>query len=194
MTVELRYEVAQMARERLPVCWPPTYQGQDVTKMDSGALAAAYDELAPRDKNWYRIEDYSVSGGYTDVTGDYVPGPSYPEFRILKFPVLSVTKCGAWLEMLQPVWPYQWAPSTPKAQRRWCSSTATRRFACPTLAEALESFLHRKRKQASIYRARADLADRSAQVAFNRWGQLLTNTADPATVKLVSKLKEGKLW
>lgn len=107
--------------------------------------------------DWYRIEDrrYSVA----DEWGDH----SYTrtEVVLLKFNVASYTPKGVWLRQF--------------FAKRWVRYDAHRRFACPTVALALESYLARKRKQAAIYQARADNARRNAELALQQFGKAFDN-------------------
>lgn len=49
------------------------------------------------------------------------------------------------------------------ASKRFMLTSARKRFACPTEAEARESFLARKRKQIRIYTARIERAKRAIE-------------------------------
>ena len=77
----------------------------------------------------------------------------------MKFQVLRRTERGVWLvtgEFGRP---------------RFVLDRAIKRFACPTIEEALESFRARKIKQAAIHRAlaaRAELAVRLAETYVRR--------------------------
>jgi hypothetical protein len=107
--------------------------------------------------DWYRIEDrrYSVA----DEMGDHAY--TRHEVVLLTFNVASYTPKGVWLRQY--------------FSKRWVSYTATRRFACPTVALALESYLARKKKQAAIYQARADNARRNAETALRQFGKAFDN-------------------
>ena len=81
------------------------------------------------DEVWYRISDHLES--VADEFGDH----AYTNVAVAlhKYAVFRHTPCGVQLD----VW----------GRARFVNRTARRRFACPTLAEALESFLARKNKE-----------------------------------------------
>jgi hypothetical protein len=89
---------------------------------------------------WYRYEDrrYSIPDEY----GDHAYTKT--EITLLKYPVVKRTPKGAWL--------------TVGFSSRWVSLHTVKRFACPTLEEAAESFVARKTRQVQIHQARADKA------------------------------------
>lgn len=101
---------------------------------------------------WYRIEDrrYSVADPWT---GEH--SHTDHQVELLEFTVKSYTPQGVWLNVF--------------FSARWVKTGATKRFACPTIAEALESFVARKRRQARIYQARADAARYVEQLAIKRF-------------------------
>lgn len=80
---------------------------------------------------WTRFEDYRVAGP-VDEFGD-VCGPGHSLIRKIELPVEKHTPCGVRL-----------------CTGRFVLRDATRRYACPTAAEAKTSFLARKRKQRRI--------------------------------------------
>lgn len=90
---------------------------------------------------WYRYEDHTyASSDEFDSISD-----SSLEVRLVMFPVVKVTPKGVWLGSVL-------------SNKRFVLRDATRRYACPTRAEARESYIARKRKQARIYQHRVDRA------------------------------------
>ena len=89
---------------------------------------------------WYRYEDRRYSDPNFD---DYEPSSYSSHVRVVlrKYPILRHTPKGVWLG---------WS----EYDRRFVLKSARKRFACPTIEEAKESFLARKRRQISIYEAR----------------------------------------
>lgn len=87
---------------------------------------------------WYRFNDCQVSQGYTDYTGDYVSTGSKTVIILEKFTVIKLTPCGVRLQGNYLVC------------NHW-----TKKFACPTIELAKESFIARKKRQYAIYNARA---------------------------------------
>ncbi len=111
---------------------------------------------ASDDKNplgeWYRFEDKRYAGPLDEYDQ---PTPSTLTVHLRKYKVLKITPKGAWVHL------------GPFSGKRFVRRDVTRRFACPTVEEALESFKARKAKQARIYRKRADDADRASRLAEN---------------------------
>ncbi len=108
-----------------------------------------------RSQYFYRFVDrrYSVSNEY----GDH----AYTSYRVAcgVYPVIKYTKCGAWIAMYWTEYPHLPTPYKPTGQyiiddRKFVNLGATKRFALPTLEEAVESYRARKAKQIRIYSAR----------------------------------------
>ena len=91
------------------------------------------------DEMWYRFEDQRYSS--VDEWGEHSETHLAVELR--KFWVHHHTPKGVWLGLFRG------------SRDRFVLKSATRKFACPTIALAKESFIARKRKQGAIYRARA---------------------------------------
>lgn len=79
--------------------------------------------------HWYRIND------------DWDRWRSGATPTVEKVPVLKYTKCGAWVE-------------TCLGRRRFVNRTTTKRWACPTIKEAVESFEARKKSLESRLKRR----------------------------------------
>jgi hypothetical protein len=103
-------------------------------------------------ERWYRIDDrlYSVANEWGEH--DY----SYQDVHLTEFPVVRHTPRGVWVD-------------TGFGYLRWVSHGARKRFACPTIEAALESFVARKDKQAAIYDARANWAREAKAKALGKW-------------------------
>lgn len=99
---------------------------------------------------WYRFEDHLVSAGVDEF--DNSLGPARVEVNLRDFKVLKETPKGVQLQ--------SWIQD-----RRFVLRDCRKRYACPTIAEALESFLARKRKQISILTRRADNARYAMELA-----------------------------
>lgn len=114
--------------------------------MTYGTIYNGSDKIGPPEY-WFRYEDvrYSVMN---DDYGDSFSVHTKVELR--KYPVIKHTATGAWIK----------GPTGKRFVKRECR----KRFAAPTLALAKESFVARKKKQAAIYRARADNAERAIRM------------------------------
>lgn len=108
---------------------------------------------------YYRVEERIYSSG-CDEFGD--PYPRTPGFnvalRMCKFPVLSTTKHGVWID-------------GPRG-KRFINNSWTKRYAVPTIEEAWESFIARKRREIRLYAAR--LLDAKAALALGEAKRLNT--------------------
>lgn len=89
---------------------------------------------------WYRIEDrrYSIADDY----GDHAYTDHDAAIRVLT--VIKVTPKGVRVQF------------GTCGEVHFVLDSATRKFACPTVALALESYQARKRRQMGIYQARID--------------------------------------
>lgn len=107
------------------------------------------------DEMWYRFEDrrYSIADEY----GDHSHTRMAIELR--KYWVHHHTPKGVWLTMFRPN-----GRPLKEFYAHFVLKGATKKFACPTIELAKESFIARKRKQARIHRARADAADQAVQM------------------------------
>lgn len=95
---------------------------------------------------WYRVEETTYSAG-TNEWGDPLPGGP-TRTNLLAYPVVKETPCGAWIG---------W--TGPNSEKRFINRSWSKRFACPTVAEAIVSFKARKRWQISILHARIRQAE-----------------------------------
>lgn len=88
--------------------------------------------------HWYRYQDHLCAPGVDEFGRTEGVATVYVTLR--KLPVLKETPCGVWLDDY--------------GTRRFVRSDARKRYACPTIEDAKESFLARKERQASILTAR----------------------------------------
>lgn len=104
---------------------------------------------------WYRATETTTGTGYVDEWGDWHrTGDSSVTILIEELEVLKVTPKGVWL-----------AYCSQYSDRRFVLNESRKRFACPTIKEALDSFVARKERQAGIYEARARTARRAIKLA-----------------------------
>jgi len=133
-----------------------------LTPQEPGAVEPTSEAIVSR---LYRIEERRYAGG-TDEWGDPIPGDRGPMNLVLSS--------------------HDVARTTPKGWRlmsgRFVLREATRRWACPTVEEALESFQARKRRQSSILLARAAAALQAGRAAKRLRDKILGSSATaPAT-------------
>ncbi len=103
------------------------------------------DEKYPvnRTKKFYRYNAWHYCDGCSDINAEV-------------FYLHKETKCGYWI--------------VPQygSEKRWVSSTATKRYAYPTKAEALVNFVARKRCEINILENRMRLSKRALSVAIEK--------------------------
>ncbi len=102
----------------------------------------------PSAELWYRYEDRAYTAYYVSEFGDDCDLPSIIKINLRTFTVVKTTPKGVWLNTYPP---------------RFVLRSSFKRFACPTLVEAKESFIARKNKQIvihkhAVYRAKKALA------------------------------------
>lgn len=110
---------------------------------------------------WYRFEDYRVSGGINDFGEP--EGPGHTEIRMREFQVTKHTPKGVWLHGAG------W-----DGGKKFVLRDARKRYACPTVDEAMESFLARKKRQLSILTAQASGVREAIALAENKPTELFT--------------------
>lgn len=101
---------------------------------------------------YYRYYDTLYSNG-TDEFGDALPG-GHMEVQLMTIPVLKATKCGAWIG---------WSES----DKRFINNSWTKRWACPTIKEAQESYIARKKREIALYQGRINYAQEALQKGLN---------------------------
>jgi hypothetical protein len=77
----------------------------------------------------------------------------YDDVGLQAFCVAKETPCGVWLDVY--------------CVRRFVLRESRKRFACPTEAEALESYVARKQSQVKILKSQLELAERRLSEAKN---------------------------
>lgn len=100
---------------------------------------------------YFRIEDYRTAGA-CDEFGDPIPGSGSPAFRLRTFVVQKTTPKGVWLKAAYGDFATGDAP-------RFVLASATKKFACPSIEEAFQSWLARKAAEKRIYMARVKHVD-----------------------------------
>lgn len=115
---------------------------------------------------WWRVRDQWYAPD-VDEFGDTIPGTRSMEILGEWFTVLKTTPKGVWLL------PY----GSSLYVKRFVLREVRKRYACPTLQEALESFIARKKRQKGVYKARMDAADLALVRGEYLLGQLLTMTS-----------------
>ena len=101
-------------------------------------------------EKWFRFDDVRYAPPL-DEWGDS-GGPGILEVKLREFSVVRHTPKGVWIDRA-------WSRSKTRTDGlRFVLRDATKRFACPTVEEARESFIARKKRQAGIYEARAKQA------------------------------------
>lgn len=90
---------------------------------------------------WYRFEDHTYS---VVVDAEREELRTSAEITLIRFPVLRKTPMGVWLNI-----------GFIDEHKRFVLTKARKRFACPTIEEAKESFIARKQFQVRIYQSRA---------------------------------------
>lgn len=104
---------------------------------------------------WYRATETTTGTGYVDEYGDWHrTGDSSVTILIEELEVLKHTPKGVWLKY-----------DSYFSDKRFVLHEARKRFACPTIREALDSFTARKERQAEIYETRARTARRAIKLA-----------------------------
>ena len=104
---------------------------------------------------FYRYEDLLVSAGVDEF--DNPLGPAQVRVYLHQFQVIRVTPKGVWID--------GWF------SKRFVLNEARKRYALPTKDEALQSFLARKERQASIYQTRVSRADQAIKAALAMHGK-----------------------
>lgn len=101
---------------------------------------------------WYRYIDIQhappLDDGYLSITGDV-------KVYLQKYKVVKETPKGVWLQYLSIF------VTQGDSDRRFVLIGTRKQFACPTIEQALESFVARKKAQIRIYTARIKRAERA---------------------------------
>jgi hypothetical protein len=102
---------------------------------------------------WYRYEDVQYAPS-VDEFDSIIQGSGRLEVRLRKIPVLRHTQKGVWVEYHDRRY---------DKTERFLLRDARKRYACPTIEEAKESFIARKKRQMRIHQAAVDRAKAALQ-------------------------------
>ena len=105
---------------------------------------------------WYRFEEIHYAPSLDEF--DNPVGEGHTDVCKIELDVIKKTPCGVWLDLGFG------------SGSRWVSCTSHKRYACPTEAEAMESFLARKRRQITILQSQIKRAERAIAVAGKKFG------------------------
>jgi hypothetical protein len=122
----------------------------------------------------YRYEDVTYAAPF-DETGT-LPGTLVVELRT--YQVVRRTDKGCWVALCSNDTPG--GDDQFLGMERFVLTGAHKRFACPTIEEARLSFIARKRRQASIYRAKMERALWAISQAVDVWEPIGPAADEPA--------------
>lgn len=106
--------------------------------------------------SYFRYEEVLRGTGYTDQSGEYVSTGSYVELQLREFKVLKETPCGVRIDDYM---------RSSQPHGRFISRDWNKQWASPTVEEARQSFIARKRRQARILEARLRQAQEAMKLA-----------------------------
>ena len=89
--------------------------------------------------NFFRIRAEIDSPFGLDAFDNFLHGTEIARAVVERFSVLRETRHGFWI---YPSWAGQYGLN-PEKHKRWVSKTSRKRYAYPTIEEAVESFRHR---------------------------------------------------
>jgi hypothetical protein len=98
---------------------------------------------------WFRYESRRYAAPVDEF--DNPIGCGRIEIRVFRYPIVKVTRKGAWLDV-------------GLSKNRFVLRDGNKRFACPTRQEALQSFVARKLRQISILRAQLSGAEDALRI------------------------------
>lgn len=98
---------------------------------------------------WYRFEDHRTAPPLDEW--EQPCGPSGVHVTLFTYDVVRHTPKGVWLTLFG-------------SSGRFCRGDAKKRFACPTITEAAESFRARKNRQISILKHQIRDAEKALEV------------------------------
>ena len=102
------------------------------------------------EETWYRYEDVMYAAPLDEF--ERPVGENRLEVVLRKYAVVKYTPKGVWLS---------WFGGYPD---RFVLSDARKRFACPTVEEAKQSFITRKERQVRIFRSKLKRAENSIAI------------------------------
>jgi hypothetical protein len=97
--------------------------------------------MQPEPEKWYRYEDVQYASQLNEY--DEPIGPGRLEVKLREIPVIKHTPKGVWIGYGNGI-----------LEKKFVLRDSRKRYACPTIEEAKESFIARKKCQVGIYRAR----------------------------------------
>lgn len=108
---------------------------------------------------WHRFEEYSTAPPVDEF--DNICGPSQVHIRHIKLRVVRYTSKGVRLTdaMTRDNW---------STINKLVLHNSRKKYACPTIEEAITSFKARKNKQIRIYKAKIDEIRRALQLIENK--------------------------
>jgi hypothetical protein len=104
--------------------------------------------MQPEPEKWYRYEDVRYASSLDEF--DNPIGEGRLEVKLREFAVFKHTPKGVWIGWSGP--------------EKFVLRESRKRYACPTIEEAKESFIARKKRQAGIYRARLRDAEKALAI------------------------------
>lgn len=104
----------------------------------------------------YRYEDVNYCTSSGDEYGDVSWHSSHTAVELRRYTILKRTPCGMWIAD---------TPHGSCSDKRFVNLKATKKFACLTRTDAIKSFIRRKMRQASIYKARLARAEQALAIA-----------------------------
>lgn len=104
---------------------------------------------------WYRFQETYYAAPVDEFDQPY--GEGTVEVKLQKYVVVRETLKGVWLVM-------QWGDFT-GTEKKFVLVGSNKRYACPTIEEAYDSFMARKLKQISIYKARIKGVEKAIHAA-----------------------------
>jgi hypothetical protein len=128
---------------------------------------------------WYRVDGVMYAAPLGEF-GNPIPGGSRADVVVQHFYVIRYTPKGVWLDSSvrladadtpPPKQPFKMA----HPYARFQAYSSNKKFACPTLEEAYESFFRRKEREVSIYRGRISVIDRQVEIASRQLERYMSN-------------------
>lgn len=124
---------------------------------------------------WYRYDDACYAAPI-DEFGDRF-GNSAVYVKLTKYPVIKHTAKGVWLSLIYFNKDYYNSVSDyifRMNEKRFVLLNARKKFACPTIELAKESFIARKNRQISIHSAHVRTAELAKKIVLRNNGEYIT--------------------
>ena len=136
-------------------------------------LTSNTDASEPDLGHYYRYMEIRYAAPLNEY--DEPQGRGRLEVVLLTYPVIKRTPKGAWIHA--------------DGERKFVLTSANKRFACATLEEAQDSYVHRKRKQIAIYQSRMKGAEEALMV-FSTMFPVLQRLSPGARLMTLSEYRE----